>query len=215
VGAQSGTTATVKASNPGNWSVTANAVPLGYTGVQLFPNVQQMTNNWGANGPKSGSSDTPLNSLNSLVVHYNETSPTGPNDIYEFAPDVWTNYAGQNGPGSGDIMFWADTHGRCNAGAYGGTVLGHAVLDGQNWTVHRYGGPGAEIIFVLDGAGGSGTCAQQSSGDINIKAGLNWLASNGFIQSPVIIGDQLNTGWEITSADHSTFTMNSYSITTG
>jgi len=42
-------------------------------------------------------------------------------------------------------------------GAFGSTLLGHAVIDGQSWTVHRYGGYGAEIIFVLDGAGGSGS----------------------------------------------------------
>lgn len=210
VGANGGTTETLTAADPGNWSVTANALPLGYTGVQTFPDVQQLTNDWcgtgwgGCQNPQ----DTPLNSLSKLTVTYSESSPQGPNDIYEFAPDVWSD----NYPS--DVMFWADTHGRCNEGAFGGTVLGHAVLGGQAWTVHRYGGPGAEIIFVLDGPGGPGTCAQQSAGTIDVKAGFDWLTSGGFVTGPEVI-TQLNTGWEITSADNTTFTVNSYSITAG
>jgi hypothetical protein len=210
VGAQSGTTQTLSANSPGDWQVTANDVPYGYLGVQTFPDAQQLMNNWPwLNGAFCGSSctDTPLDGLASLKVNYAETSPTDANSIYEFAPDVWP---------SGypfDVMFWVDTHGRCDAGAFGSTLLGHAVLDGQNWTVHRYGGPGAEIIFVLDGPGGTGTCAQQSSGTINIKAGFDWLTSNGFITTGQKTITQLNTGWEITSADNTTFTVTSYSIT--
>ena len=106
-----------------------------------------------------------------MKVNYAETSPTSAASIYEFAPDVWSdNYAS-------DVMFWVDTLGRCNEGAFGSTVLGHATIDGQGWTVHRYGGFGAEIIFVLDGPGGPGTCAQQHSGTVNIKAGFDWLTS--------------------------------------
>jgi hypothetical protein len=54
--------------------------------------------------------------------------------------------------------------------------------------------------------------AQQSSGTIDIKAGLDWLVAGGFIPGPEVVS-QMNTGWEITSADNATFTMNSYSIT--
>lgn len=209
VGPNSGTADTLQVTNPGNWTDTANDVPYGYTGVQQFDNVQQLTNDWGNGGwGNCGSTctDTPLASLSSLQVNYSETSPQDANSIYEFAPDVWNDNYGS------DVMFWADTHGRCNEGAFGGTVLGNATIDGQNWTVHRYGGPGAEIIFVLDGAGGSGTCAQQSSGTIDILAGFQWLVSNGYMTSLGTLA-QLNTGWEITSADNSTFSMNSYSIT--
>lgn len=209
VGAQSGTTETVNANSPGDWDVVANAKPYGYSGVQTFPDVQQLMNDWGNGGwgnCGSSCSDTPLASLTSLKVNYAESSPQDANSIYEYAPDVWDDNYGS------DVMFWADTHGRCNEGAFGSTVLGHAVLDGQNWTVHRYGGFGAEIIFVLDGSGGTGTCAQQSSGTIDIKAGFNWLTANGFVTGPVVLS-QLNTGWEITSADNTTFRVTNYSIT--
>lgn len=209
VGATSGTTQKLTATGPGDWSVTADDTPYGYTGVQTFPDVQQLTNDWCGGGVWGGCAnptDTPLSALASLTVNYTETGPADANSIYEFTPDVWSDYPS-------DVMFWVDTHGRCNEGAYGSTLLGQAVLDGQNWTVHRYGGAGAEIIFVLDGAGGSGTCAQQTSGTVNIKAGFDWLAAHGYLSNPQI--SQLNTGWEITSADQTTFTVSSYSISAG
>jgi hypothetical protein len=208
VGANGGTTETVTATDPGSWSVTANAVPYGSLSVQTFPDVQQLTNDWCGTGwgGCANQGDTPLDSLSALSVSYTETSPTDANSIYEFAPDVWSaNYPS-------DVMFWADTHGRCDQGAFGGTTLGTFTMDGQGWTAHRYGSFGAEIILVLDGPGGSGTCAQQSSGTINIKAGFDWLTSHGFVTGPEVV-TQVNTGWEVTSADNTTFAVSGYSIT--
>lgn len=208
VGPQNGTTQTLNANNPGDWQVVANAVPYGYRGVQTYPDVQQLFNNWpwGPNGCDPNCTDTPLASLSDLKINYAETSPLGPNDKYQFSPDIWTANYGS------DIMFWVDVRDRCDEGAFGSTVLGHAVIDGQGWTVHRYGGPGAEVIFVLDGPGGQGTCATQTSGTINVKAGLEWLVANGHSPGPMVL-QQVNTGWEITSAENATFTMSQYSIT--
>jgi hypothetical protein len=207
VGPQTGTTQTLYANNPGDWQVVADDVPYGYTGVQTFPDVQQLFNNWCSTGWNGCSSptDTPIDSLATLSVTYAETSPQDPLSIYQFSPDLWLDNYGS------DIMFWVDVHGRCDEGAFGSTVLGQAVIDGQNWTVHRYGTAGDEIIFVLDGAGGTGTCAQQSSGSINIKAGVDWLVANGFVQGAPVMS-QLNTGWEITSADNTTVRVTGYSI---
>lgn len=207
VGPQPGSTQTVSANDPGDWQLVAHAVPLGYRGVQTFPDVQQLFNNWcGAGwGDCAKPGNTPLDSLSTLKVVYSETSPPDAKSINEFAVDVWSD-----GYGS-DIMFWTDTHGRCDEGAFGDTRLGHAVFGGQGWTVHRYGGPGDEIIFVLDGVGGPGTCAQQPSGTVDVKAGLDWLTAHGFAQGPHVL-TQVNTGWEITSADHATFAMHRYAI---
>lgn len=192
-------TEVVNANSPGDWQVVANLADCGGC-VQTFPDAQQLTNDWNGSGwGGSGTSDTPWRSLSTLSVTYDETSPqTGAS--YEFAPDVW-------GPGPWDIMFWVDTHGRCNEGAFGPVVLGHPTFGGQNWTAHQYGD---EIILVLDGPGGPGTCAQQSSGTIDIKAGLDWLWNGGFITGTTL--QQLNTGWEITQASNATFRMNSYSV---
>jgi hypothetical protein len=210
VGPQSGTTETIYVNNPGDWKMVADARPYGYTGVQTFPDVQQLFNNWCGNVTNwsacASPDDTPVNALNSLKINYAEVSPHGTNDLYQFSPDLWLSNYGS------DIMFWVDVKGRCNEGAFGGTVLGHATIAGQNWTVHRYGGAGAEIIFVLDGPGGSGTCATQSSGTIDIKAGVDWLVAGGFVLANPSV-TQLNTGWEITSAENATFQMTQYSIT--
>jgi hypothetical protein len=209
VGPNPGTAETLTATNPGHWSVTANDVPYGYTGVQMFDAVQQLTNNWNGSGWGNcdpNCKDTPLGSLSHLTITYAETSPDA--GIFEYAPDIWQeNY-------QSDVMFWADTLNRCNGGAFGGTILGHAVLEGQNWTVHRYGGAGAEIIFVLDGPGGTGTCARQQAGTVDVKAGLEWLAAGGFIPNPVIL-TQVNTGFEICSSASGRFTVSSYSINAG
>jgi hypothetical protein len=207
---QPGTAETITATGYGNWSDVANDQPYGFTGVQAFPSVQELMNDWNGNGWQNCGStcaDTPLSSLSSLKVNYSETSPQDANSIYEFAPDAWPD----NYPS--DVMFWADTHGRCNTGSYGGTVLGTAVFGGQTWTVNRYGGPGAEIIFVLDSDPNvPDSCASQPSGSIDILAGLQWLASNGYLPSLGTLG-MVNTGWEITSADNTTFSMTSFSIT--
>jgi hypothetical protein len=215
----------IRANSPADWQVTANLSDCGGC-VQTYASVQQLTQDWNpkadgtpAWGGGSGDADTPVNALASLKINYAETSPaTGAS--YEFAADVWINdYAGINNPGGGDIMFWVDTHGRCDPGAFGPTLLGHITIDGQGWTVHRYGDYGDEIIAVLDGPGGPGTCAQQSSGSINVKAGLQAMQDNGWILArpgddahPLV--DNLDGGWEITQSSGATFAVHAYSITT-
>src|SRR5439155_699312 len=52
--ANSGTTQTACAANPGNWSVVANAGPNGYTGVQTYPDVQQLFSDWTGSGWNGG-----------------------------------------------------------------------------------------------------------------------------------------------------------------
>jgi hypothetical protein len=201
---------TLTATDPGNWSSVENDKPYGYTGVQDYPSIQQQTNDWcgtvtnwaTCNTP----ADTPLASLNSLTVNYAETSPQDANSIYEFGADSWNDNYGS------DVMFWTDTHGRCNEGAYGGTILGTATFGGQTWTVNRYGGPGAEIIFILDSDPNTpNSCANQTSGTIDILPGYKWLVANGYMSSLGKMG-LVTAGWEVTSADSTTFTVSSYSV---
>lgn len=202
---------TLTATDPGNWSSVENDQPYGYTGVQDYPSISQQMNDWCGSVTNwstcNNMTDTPLASLNSLTVNYSETSPRDSNSIYEFAADSWNSNYGD------DIMFWVDTHGRCNTGAYGGTVLGNATFDGQTWTVNRYGGPGAEIIFILDSDPNTpNSCANQTSGSIDILAGYKWLVANGYMSSLGMMG-LVTTGWEVTSADNTTFSVNGYSLT--
>ncbi|GAB7005642.1 hypothetical protein JCM18899A_31150 [Nocardioides sp. AN3] len=206
-------TETLYVNGPRNWQVVSN---LGACGgcVQTFPASQQLFDNWGSSGLGSGTSATPISSLSALSVNYDETSPGGSANGYEFAPDIWLDGY------PWDIMFWVDTNLRCSLGVGSvGEVIGSFSMDGQNWTVHRYGSNGGagskygdEIIVTLDGAGGSGTCAQQPKGTINVKAGLEALASKGFIPaSPAV--RQMNTGWEITESKSATFTVHDLSYT--
>lgn len=223
VNPQAGTTSTVNASDPGNWTATVNAQPYGFTGVQMYVHVQQLTNDWNGDGTGWGGGfpdqDTPIDALGSLAVNYAEISPAGTSNIYQMAPDVWLNpYAGQLGPGTGDIMFWVDTtQTRChNNGLNSLDILGTAAFGGQDWTFYRYGPAGGEIVAILDTTDhdpvANSTCARQKSGTIDILAGLNWLSSHGFLNGPQTMS-QLNSGFEITSADHATFGFTSYGIT--
>lgn len=208
VGQNAGSNNMLYVISPSQWKAVVNDVPYGYTGIQTFTSAQQLFNNY-----KGGSSDYPVASLSSLMVSYSETSPTDANSIYEFAPDVWTSY-GQ------DVMFWVDTsHTRCvDNGMNTSNIIGQANLDGRNWTVYRDGGPGSEIIFILDGSSStdpvdSGSCATQTSGTIDVDAGLHWLSNDltGFPPWSSLTLSMMNTGWEITSADNTTFTVNSMS----
>ena len=206
----SGTANTLTAADPGNWHVKATEADCGGC-VQMFAAVQQLTNDWNGSGwGGSGMSDTPLASLSALAVHYSETTPSDPGTQAEFAPDVWDSAA------ANDVMFWADTTPfRCTGnGLNTSDILGQAALGGQAWTVYHYG---TEVIFILDGTASTdpvttGTCAQQAAGTIDILGGFRWLVANGVMPG---LGNltQLNTGWEITAADATTFTMNSYSVT--
>ena len=216
VGPQAGTTATATVTDPGNWSVTANEVPYGDGGVQTFNGDQQLMNNWCTDNSgwqsvtncSTQAGSTPYSGVSSLAVNYSETSPQDANSIYEYAADTWpTNYGS-------DIMFWTDTHGRCNEGSYGSTILAPLVtIDGQAWTLNRYGGPGAELIWVLDSNPAvPDSCASQPAGTIDIKAAYDWMNANGIV--PAGGGwNEVDAGWEITSADSTTFTVSSYSVT--
>lgn len=206
-----GSTGTVTVTSPSSWSATAHYPSCGGC-VQTFDAVQQLTNNWGGGG-WNGGSDTPLSALSLLQVRYTESSPSGAGDQYEFSPDIWLNpYAGVRCGGCGDVMLWVDTSAqRCSA-VDGWRVLGHPVIAGQDWTAYvAPGGTGEEIILVLDGAGGPGSCARQGSGTIHVLASLRWLSKHpgpsGFPAFSTLTMSQLNTGWEITQGDGATFTV--------
>jgi hypothetical protein len=199
-------TVTVNANSMSDWQGVANLSDCGGC-VQVYLHDMQLMNGWCGSGWHGcpNPTDTPLDSLASLVFHYDETSPQS-GASYQYAADIW-----DNGYGS-DIMLWVDTHGRCNEGAFGSTVLGHVTFGGQNWTVHRYGGVGAEIIMVLDGPGGPGTCAQQPTGTMDIKAALGALAAGGWIDPHPVLSN-IDSGWEVTQSSGQTFKVNDFSIT--
>lgn len=219
VDVQSGSTGGITVTGPSLWTATAS-YPSCSGCVQTYTAVQQLTNNWGSGG-WNGSSNTPMSALSSLTISYTEVSPTGPDDQYEFSPDIWLSpYAGVKCGGCGDVMMWVDTSSqRCSA-VNGWTVLGHPALGGQNWSAYvAPGGTGQEIILVLDGSGGSGTCATQNTGTIPVLAAIQWLSANpgssGFPAFSQLQLTQFNIGWEITQGGGSTFQVSklAYNVT--
>jgi hypothetical protein len=222
IGAAGGTTATVNTngyparSGDDVFSSVVHAAANG-GGVQVYPSIQEQFYGWTGTGWGGGSGEgagnVPLSALPQLTVNYSETSPQDSSSQYEWGVDVWTNY-------TRDVMFWTDTtSGRCMPGGYGQTDLGQLTLNGKPWTATLYGSAGGEIILYEDGSSGdASTCARQASGSIDVKGGLNWLAThaNSKTRFPTTVTVALvNSGWEVTQANGTTFKQDTYSIATG
>jgi hypothetical protein len=110
-------------------------------------------------------------------------------------------------------MVWVDTNGRCNSGSFGTQLHAPVTIAGQEWTPHRYPNS-SEFIWMLDGSGGAGTCAQQASGTIDLLALLKWMQANGYAAPGATIS-LVDGVWEIcsTGGQPETFTVSKYSLT--
>ena len=89
-------------------------------------------------------------------------------------------------PNSRDIMLWLDTSPERGTG---GAILHTQNLEfgGYMFDFYYYPTPypdgpvaGAELIFILQGEGGSGTFGHMTSGTVDILGPLNWLVEQGF-----------------------------------
>jgi hypothetical protein len=176
---------TLSASSPQDWQAVSTE-PAGNGSVMTGPELQQQTNNWcpalhvwdsEVTGNCAVEEDAPIAQLKTMTSTYAETMPHNSQTIAEAAYDIWTNY-------SSDIMVWQDVVGRCNAGAFGSTTLATGVQIGNyRYDVYRYGGPGAEVIFVAEGSGGSGTCGNYGSGAVNLLGVLQEAQSLGVVSN--------------------------------
>lgn len=183
---------TLTAYSPGNWSVTSTQA-AGNTGVLTYPDIQQLTNNWG-NGGFSGGSDMPISGLSVLSSTYAETMNENSGTYAEAAYDIWTS--------SGEVMIWVDT--TDNRGSGGAAKLGTGTIGGIPMTYYNYQG-GLPIIKLN---------TNQRSGTINIMDGLHFFQQVGAVASNASIS-QLNFGWEICSTGGvpETFQVTNYSLT--
>jgi hypothetical protein len=202
--ANSGTTQTLTASSPESWSVDANAGPAGYTGVQTYPDVQQLLSGWdgtGWNSGGTGDTGTPVFALSSLTSDFDETMPTTSPTDAEAGYDIWV----ANAPSgySNEIMIWNQAVNRGPGG--GATQLATPTIGGVGYTLYENGGPGGELIFEMD--------SQESSGTADLLSPLDWLIANGYEQPDLQLA-QIDYGWEIcsTGAADETFTMSDYSL---
>ena len=204
---------TLRSNSAGDWQVTSTE-PAGNTSVRTGPELQQQTNNWCAaentwqNLTKDGCggkplSNVPISALHSFTSTYRESMPHNSQTVAEAAYDIWTNY-------KTDIMIWLDN---VNRAAGGATQIGTAAISGQKFTVYRFGGTGGEIIFSLDGAGGTQTFAQQPNGSVDILGVLDWVQSHGYASNMTV--SLIDFTFEIcsTGGTPETFGVSSYSVT--
>jgi hypothetical protein len=189
--------------DPGNWSITGSE-PVGNTAVHDYPDTQQLFNNWTGHGWNGSGTETntPISKLSSLTSTFSESMPHNSGTIAEAGYDIWTNY-------SSDIMVWVDN---VNRGTGGAAKIGTAAIGKQHFTVYQFGGTGGEIIFSLDGPGGTGTFAHETSGTVNILGTLRWVQAHGYVKNVKI--SQIDFGWELCSTGGSaeTFTMKHFTI---
>lgn len=189
----------LESNSPGDWQVTATE-PNGETGVQTYPDVQQLMNNW--NGAGWGNcnpcTDTPIGGLASLTSTYAETMNDTAGTNAQAAWDIWTS--------SGEVMVWVDTTPLRGSG--GAATCGSGTLSGHPFTYYVYGGnpcSGGLPIIKLD--------SNLSSGTIDILEALHYFQSVGQVATSATIG-QLNFGWEICSTGGvpETFRVSDYTI---
>jgi len=193
-GANAGTTQTVCAANPGEWTVVAKAGPRHYSGVQTYPNVQQLFNDWTGSGWNQGPSmkDTPISALHSLTSSYATINPSV--GVFEAGYDIWLG-----SPKGQEIMIWVHN---VNRGTGGATIDGHTTLSGVPVTLMHFG---SELILSFD--------HNQASGTVDLLAALKYLQSIGRVSLSAAIG-QIDFGWEIcsTAGQELTFQMTHYTL---
>ena len=198
-GPKPGTTQTLTATDPGRWSVVANAQPVGYTGVQTYPDTQQIYT-------RTDNTPNPLSGFSSIISSFTETMHAASGTSAEAAYDIWlgqsssTNYANE-------VMIW---HDQVNRGTCGGaSVEAHADFGGshgvprQNWTLCQY--HHSELIWYLSNG-------NEQSGTVDVLSMLTWLESHGYV--PANSGlNQIDYGFEICSTTGATtFTVSQFAI---
>jgi hypothetical protein len=209
---------TVTATDPGNWSVSANE-PAGNGAVMTAPEVQQQFNNWCASAHAydnrtsascNNLSDTPISAMSQLTSSYTESTPHNSQTIAQWSWDMWLS---SDSGYADEVMVWVDTNNRCNSGSFGTQLHDPVTIAGQQWTPHRYPNS-SEFIWVLNGSGGASTCAQQPTGSVDLLALLKWMQSNGYA-SPSAAVSLVDGVWEICSTGGApeTFTVSKYQLT--
>jgi hypothetical protein len=182
----SGWSQTLHATNPGDWSVTAN-MPKGNTAVVSFPNVGQTY------------PETPLTNFSSISSSFTEDMNATSSTSAWAAYDIWLNKWGN------EVMIQHDfaNNGACPAKATA-TFGGSGSVPAQSWELCQYG---SELIWKLTGG-------SEQSGRVDVLAMLQWLESNGYLPKTSTLTD-ISYGWEIcsTGGHPETFTNSGFTLT--
>jgi hypothetical protein len=186
-GASSGTGQMISVQSPSNWWVNANFPET--SGVKSYPNASLDLNG------------KTLSNLGTCTSSFNVTSPSS--GSWEWAYDIWV---------PSEVMIWMSKNGNVGPIAQGwnndGTPIPSATnvtVGGHTWDV--YHGGSNVVSFVRQG--------NVTSGTVDVRAILNWIAAQGWISSTSNLG-KFQFGPEISSAPGGlTFTTNSYSMSCG
>ncbi|MFZ1084220.1 MAG: hypothetical protein WAN35_04570 [Terracidiphilus sp.] len=182
----------VYANSSTNWWSVAN-FPSG-SGVQAYPDSEISLGN------------VNLSSLSSVNSSFNFSVPNAP--WYDAAYDLWTN-------GNVDeVMVWEDWNGNgpiassysCNQLGVGGCPFAtNVTIDGVAYDVFQ-GNTGHNVVSFL-------RISKTTSGSVNLLNLMNWLASQGKLDSQTF--STADFGFEIGDTNGSqTFTLNSFSVET-
>jgi hypothetical protein len=191
-----GETQTLYANSPGDWKVV-NSTPYNPTGsVTGYPNVGAPYN------------EQPLSAFRSIIGSFTESMP------HTAGTSAWATYDNWFDDWSYEVMIQHDFvgNGPCDYVATA-TFGGSNGVPSQLWGLCKYG---SELIWKLAAPGsavGSHGTVNESSGSVDIKAMIEWLANHGYMAADPTITN-LSYGWEIctTGGVPKTFTVSAYSL---
>jgi len=158
------------AANPGHWNVTTKE-PRGNTAVLMYPSLGQLYNN------------PSLSRMKLIRSRFTESMPHNSGTVGWAAYDIFLNSSGP----SNEVMITLDSVNLC---ARCSQVLGHATFGGQPFTLHEFGGPGGELIWIRNHT--------ERTGTVYILAMLRWLQRHRLIRWSSTLGI-VGFGWEICS----------------
>jgi hypothetical protein len=181
----------VYANSSTNWWSVAD-YPNGAS-VQAYPDTE------------IGLGNVNLSSLSSVNSSFNFSVPS--NASFDAAYDLWTNN------NVDEVMVWEDWNNNgpiassynCNQlGVSGCPFATNVTIDGNTYDVFQ-GNTGHNVVSFL-------RTTKQTSGSVNLLPLMNWLVSQGKLNSQTF--STADFGFEITKTSGSqTFTLNSYSLT--
>jgi hypothetical protein len=192
----SGWAQTLRAANPGDWSVTAS-MPAGNTTVVSFPNLQ-------ADYIQSTSTSVPLSHYTSIYSSFAETMNA------TSQTSAWATYEISIGQASGtspadDVMIENDIVDGSTCSGTTATFGGSGGVPVQTWNLCTFG---TELAWELTGG-------NEQSGTVDVLAMVNWLVSHGDLPSDAGLFS-ISYGWQVisTGGQNENFHVSSFSITT-
>ena len=166
---------TIRACSYRNWYVTATANNRDGSGaVKTYPNVHKDFHNW------STGREPRVSAFESIRSRFAARGPRV--GIYNIAYDIWLNGV----PGNREIMIWTENYRQVPAGR---VVARGLKFNNRTWRVFATS-DNHIITFLPD--------RRIESGDMRIKARLNWLRNRGMIPARSTL-DQICFGVEIVS----------------